>query len=343
MPRPKGSKNKSTDTAVDNMSSSSSSSSTAPPAPKSPKPSKSATFFSTFDRSVDGASLARSKSHEFLEMLAPQPSAEQLAPPPPAAAEEEPPQQPLNEPLNEEQRGFMQSLFGHLLPPAGEPKVPLNDVSFMPPPQPEQPPPPPKPPAPPKTAPPMKLVETDDVMKQKGMLDYKIRSWLRICPHLRGQVQVPDPRSDLSTFEFALQECKRRCMGMGMEQTVARQILKVSCGLFEEHALPMLQQLSAPSWQPLLNGRFFALDVAHLVDAQEQNELQMAVDCCAIDLADYLGGGGPWMMLAQAVFKTFTSRVAQNNERMMQQAAMAGVNAAAASMPQSTRDRYADL
>ena len=332
--RPKGSKNKSTDTAVD---SSSSSSSTAPPAPKSPKPSKNATYFSTFDASIDSASLARSKSHEFLEMLAPPPAAPPVVedlPPVPAAVPEAPAQPPLNEPLTEEQQGFMQRLFGHMLPPSGEPKVPLNDVSFMPPPQPEQPPPPPKPPAPPKTAPPMKLVETDDVMKQKGMLDYKIRSWLRICPHLRGQVQVPDPRSDLSSFEFALQECKRRCMGMGMEQTVARQILKVSCGLFEQHALPMLQQLSAPSWQPLLNGQFFALDVAHLVDAQEQNELQMAVDCCAIDLADYLGGGGPWMMLAQAVFKTFTQRVAQNNERMMQQAAMAAVGSAAANMPQ---------
>lgn len=298
-----------------------------------------------FDASIDSASLARSKPHEFLEMLAPPPAAPPVVedlPPPPAAAEA-PAQPPLNEPLTEEQQGFMQRLFGHMLPPSGEPKVPLNDVSFMPPPQPEQPPPPPKPPAPPKQGPLVKIVEAEDIMRKKSMLKYKIQSWLRICPHLRGQVQVPHDASTIESFEMALQECKSRCMGLGMEQTVARQILKVSCGLFEQHALPMLQQLSAPSWQPLLNGQFFALDVAHLVDAQEQNELQMAVDCCAIDLADYLGGGGPWMMLAQAVFKTFTQRVAQNNERMMQQAAMAAVGTAAANMPQSARDRYADL
>lgn len=337
--RPKGSTNKS------KSSEDISSSSTAPPAPKSPKPSKNATYYSALEQRVDSASLARSKSHEFLEMMAPPAVAEPLPPPPPVEQEvpQPPAAAPLNEPLTEEQQGFMSRLFSHMLPPSGEPKVPLNDVSFMPPPQEPQPPPPPKPAPPPKTAPPMKLVESDDVMKQKGMLDYKIRSWLRLCPHLRGQIQVPDPRSDLSTFEFALQECKRRCMGLGMEQTVARQLLKMSCGFFEEYALPQLQNLSAPSWQPLLNGRFFALDVAHMVDAQEQNELQMAIDCCAIDLADYLGGGGPWMMLAQAVFKTFTQRVAQNNEQMMQRAAMAGVSAAAQQMPQSARDQWADL
>lgn len=276
-------------------------------------------------------------------MIQPPPPPAPAALPPPPAVEAPPEKNELQEPLTEQQAGFFSQMFAHMgLPPSGAPPVPLNDVSFVPPPQ---PPPAPKPTPPPalKTAAPVKIQEDPDVTARKEALHYKITSWLRICPHLRGLVQVPDLRSDVEAFEFALAQCKRRCMGLGMEQTVARSLLKLVCGSFEQYALPVMQSYAAPQMLPLLNGRYFALDVATLVDAKEQNELQMAVDCCAIDLSDYLGGQGPWMMLAQAVYKTFADRVAQNNQMMVQRATQEGMNAAANATMQKARDLYSDL
>ncbi len=237
----------------------------------------------------------------------------------------------------------MSRLFSNLLPPSGEPPVPLNDVSFLPPPQAPEPPRPPPEPKMPRPSAPIKISEPADVAKRKALLDYKIRSWLRICPHLREYVSLPDQRSDLQAYEMALEQCKQRCMGVGMEQQVARNTLKMVCGLFESYALPQLQSLAAPQMLPMLNGRGFALDVAQAVDAKEQTELQMAVDCCAIDLADYFGGGGPWAMLAMGLWKTFSERSAYNNEQMLKRAAQEAVSGAAYAMPPNARDQYADL